>query len=296
MKILAVSDLHLPGKNDFNLFHALKDLPAEIDVLILAGDIASSNELLKPSLQRLEKMLDDSNITVKDRIFVPGNHEMYKEDEPQNPILKLLGLCKNDPCKNPGKAYDCLSSIVSDQGYHMLDEKPLIINNVAFVGSIGWYDYSFRQNTDLEVVVNGRITKLKDFKDADYTKKQAFHPGSQKKLVWPDKTGFDDKDFAQKCLDKLEEHLELVKDYEHIVVVLHTVPFKENLSHSNSPFIQFTTAYMGSERLGELIKRYDVSKVIHGHAHSGSGDYKVDGIDCHNVAFKGKLKIIDYTG
>ena len=81
MKIAAISDLHMPGKDDFILFHALKDLPTEIDVLILAGDIASSSELLKPSLQRLEKMLDDYNITVKHRVFVPGNHEYTIEKE-----------------------------------------------------------------------------------------------------------------------------------------------------------------------------------------------------------------------
>ncbi|MEA3429769.1 MAG: metallophosphoesterase [Nanoarchaeota archaeon] len=291
MKIVAVSDLHMPGKNDFNLFHALKDLPAEIDVLVLGGDIASSSELLSPSLQKLEKMLDDYNITVKHRVFVPGNHEIYKRKESQNPILKFLGFGKPDSVK----VYEGLASIVADHGYHMLDEKPLVIDGVAFVGNIGWYDYSFRNNTDLEVVVNGRLKKLKDFKDSDYASKKAQDPKSGKTFVWPDKNTFNDKEFTDQCLEKLEQDLEQVKDYKNIIVVMHNVPFKQNLSRSGSPFIQFTTAYMGSERFGELIRKYPVRTVIHGHAHSGSGDYKVDGVDCHNVAFKRKIKIIDYS-
>lgn len=79
-------------------------------------------------------------------------------------------------------------------------------------------------------------------------------------------------------LDQLTRYSEL----EKIIVLLHFAPIRETLHGELAELYPF----LGSTRLEEVIDRYDVSAVFHGHAHFGYWEGKTaKGIPVYNVAY-----------
>lgn len=76
------------------------------------------------------------------------------------------------------------------------------------------------------------------------------------------------KKFANESVQeslKLEKALHALHG-KRIVVVLHYAPIAETLAGEPPEIMPF----LGSSRLGETIDRFDVSAVVHGHAHHGA--------------------------
>jgi predicted phosphodiesterase len=114
MKIQVVSDLHL----EFGRIDKLYDemCAAEADVLVLAGDITSSDAVVED----INQIQEDSGKRV---IFVPGNHEYYRASR-----------------KSLDKEMKMLESI--NKKVHVLLEEDICLGGVCFIGSTGWWDGS----------------------------------------------------------------------------------------------------------------------------------------------------------
>src|SRR4051812_13304561 len=127
MRIAVTADLHWghnrPGDDATRLMLAhLHAAPP--DVLLLGGDLGTADHFA--ALLELFRDLPGTNA------LVPGNHDLWvSDDDPRGDSLfvyqqHLPGLC-------------------AAHGYHYLDHGPLILPDadLAIVGSINWYDYSW---------------------------------------------------------------------------------------------------------------------------------------------------------
>ena len=126
MKIGLVSDLHIDASpwNKALVPHLVGAVAAaELDVLVVAGDIAAH-------LVPLSETLNDFQLANLEchKLFVPGNHDIWAIETPD--------VTSEQKC-------DIISQICYECGFHPLMEKPFVTEKVAFCGTIGWYDYTF---------------------------------------------------------------------------------------------------------------------------------------------------------
>ncbi|GAG29245.1 unnamed protein product, partial [marine sediment metagenome] len=177
-----------------------------------------------------------------------------------------------------------LPAVCRGHGFHLLDSGPVLVGEVALVGSVGWYDYTFKDQT-LNIPLRFYEAKLAPGAAArreTYTHLVDGHGDLTPEMLeistyWMDgvrvRLPVSDIEFTERLVARLRTHLEEVKDSARtIVAVLHHLPFaelvKRNLGVGNW---QFANAFMGSERFGELL--LESPKVRHafcGHSHSPS--------------------------
>jgi Icc-related predicted phosphoesterase len=114
MKIQIVSDLHMEFGHIDKLYKEI--CSAEADVLILAGDISSSDAIVED----INRIQIDSGKRV---IFVPGNHEYYRSSR---------------------KTLDSEMMTLEDinPNIHVLMERDICIEGICFMGTTGWWDGS----------------------------------------------------------------------------------------------------------------------------------------------------------
>lgn len=100
------------------------------DVLICAGDVTPETNLLITALTSIKEEVESAFY-----VFVLGNHDVWFKE----------------PADHSGKASSSLDKyqrvipkICPEIGFIFLPGNPLAIDKVGFLGSIGWYDYSFR--------------------------------------------------------------------------------------------------------------------------------------------------------
>ena len=122
MKIGILSDIHV----DINF--TAKDVvtPAIckyaenkfLDMLIIAGDVASDYKLILSSLKQIER---ESGIPC---LYVPGNHDIWNEAYPDKTSWGIYELLK-------------------DYSHNIVDNPYEFNNDWVVIGDIGWYDFSF---------------------------------------------------------------------------------------------------------------------------------------------------------
>ncbi len=239
MLIAYTSDFHIDtSKENFQILEfvkqKLKKKPA--DVLIIAGDIGSYLRSIIETLSYLRE------IPAK-KIFVPGNHDIWKED----------GYSSNN------KYFELLVEICENNDFIPLWKTPVIINGIGFVGCMGWYDYTFG-NPEMH------------FTAKDYLRKEL--NGS----IWMDKYNvsffkdyvkIDDIQIVQMVYEKFILDCETIyPEVEKIIAVFHHPPFKEMLTYKGIEEWDYFTAFMGAEIFGDYIKNKDkIEIVISGHQH-----------------------------
>src|SRR5262245_10377630 len=94
------------------------------DVLILAGDIGAG--------ENFEKCLALFDDLACGKALIPGNHDIWVAD--------------NDARGDSLQVYrDYLPSVSAQHGFHYLDQGAFRVKeaDLALVGSINWYDYSW---------------------------------------------------------------------------------------------------------------------------------------------------------
>ncbi|HUT33071.1 MAG TPA: metallophosphoesterase [Planctomycetota bacterium] len=260
MRLIVTADLHY----EFAQYRDRVDaLAAEIcriggDVLVVAGDtFAHDISLLDHCLRLFDGFQGE-------KLLVAGNHDLWTRT---------------------GDSFDLYDRAIPEAaracGFHDLDAGPRVVGDVGFVGTIGWYDYSFR---DEALGVPTRFYEHKvapgfarhDWRFArlltitDDISPDGFRAGSR----WMDgemiRWGFDDRRFHQLTLDRLEAQLaEVEGGVRTIVAVTHHIPFAEMLKRKADPTWAFGNAFMGSLALGETLRRHDkVRHAVFGHSHA----------------------------
>ncbi|HTK05287.1 MAG TPA: metallophosphoesterase [Candidatus Eisenbacteria bacterium] len=248
MKMFFASDLHYGVDGEGNA--AVRSLAAHLrspgtaakeDVLILVGDIATNDDTLRACLALFSGF--------RGRKFaVAGNHDVWIEED-----------------LSSWTRYRRLSAIFRAAGFHPLEDEPVVIDGIGIAGSLGWYDYSFRDE-DLGIDMEAYRTKT---------------PPGQDFPCWNDahlvRWGMPDEDVTTWQAERLERHLASLEGCREKVLAIHHVPTKRLLFHPRClvPMgTRFANAFLGSERFGEIASLHGVSLVVNGHIHM-AGDARI---------------------
>ena len=234
MKIIITADIHYGvGQNQLIVKKLAKRIiSTKADVLIIIGDtFAFKSELLNEGLRLFANFKGD-------KLLVAGNHDLWTDDNNSLVIYNKI-----------------LPQIAKKNQFYLLDQEPFIRNQVGFVGSIGWYDYSFCDKT-LPI-------PKKYYLEKKWPGVIAYNDGQFVHL------GMCDINFTQKINRKLRLHLaQTSKNTEKIICFIHHVPFLELLRSNNTSADWFLTAFSGSEKTGNIIKSFPkVRYVFCGHTH-----------------------------
>ncbi len=205
------------------------------DTLCLCGDIGSSEDSLNTALKLFH------NFRGK-KCAVLGNHDIWVFDE-------------SDSLNQMRRSH----KIMENHGFHPLEEKPLFLTNFAIVGSMGWYDYSFKdENLGID--------------QSFYEDK--IYPNSRQ-IIWNDalyvKWNYSDAEAVEYFANKLSMHLNETQNAKQVIAIMHHVPLKKLLFHPRwlvPKSYRFTNAFLGSERFSHIFAKYKkVSNIFCGHAH-----------------------------
>ena len=165
----------------------------------------------------------------------------------------------------------------------------LVACTIPKVAVLGNHDYENGQEEEIKHTLRSAgVNLLEDeefiFEDVGFAGVKGFGGGFGKFMLG----SFGEKAmkaFVEEAVqeaEKLELSLSKVDHTEKKVVLMHYSPTPTTLTGEPLEIFPF----LGSSRLEEVIDRYEVSAVFHGHAHFGSLEGKTTkGIPVYNVAF-----------
>ena len=258
MRVLATADLHYNHHRSKRIAEELIDEmnracdESQIDAVLIVGDTAvADGDSLEQCLSRIR--------FAGEKIFVAGNHELWTRRANSYTIFR-----------------EELPRRIGALGWRWLEDDPFVSvdRRVAIVGSVGWYDYSFavpqlgvsRESYASKSVVNSSGDTIARWNDGKFVK---LHRS--------------DETFLEELLIKLQSQLERLRDVPRVLAAIHHVPFDELLPPKHGSQWDFARAYLGSRRIGELLRRYpNVSDVVCGHSHFGV-EATVGGIRAINI-------------
>jgi Icc-related predicted phosphoesterase len=256
MRILATADLHYNHGKSTRLADELIDRmnQMDFDVLLVIGDTATSDgDALERCLARFE--FDGP------KLFVAGNHELWTRGDDSYRLFK-----------------EELPRRVRDIGWQWLESDPFISDEVAIVGSIGWYDYSFAQEQlgiprrfYEQKVSPGGADQLNKFRhllevadDVPPHAREIFARWNDGQFV---KLHRNDEAFLDELLRDLSRQLESLPNRE-VIAAIHHLPFAQLLPPSHNAQWDFAKAYLGAAKMGDLLLQYpNVSTLLCGHSH-----------------------------
>ncbi|MCE9534414.1 MAG: metallophosphoesterase [Planctomycetes bacterium] len=167
------------------------------DVLILAGDIGAGEDFTRC----LDLFAPVSCL----KALVPGNHDIWvTSTDPRGDSLRLY--------------QQLLPELANERGFHYLDHGPLLLPEyqLALVGSMNWYDYSWaieelKQTTpDWAERLRAKRFIRGRHNDANYVR-------------WP----FTDESFTQEAVSTLVKHLDDgLAQMDQAIVVTHHPAFR----------------------------------------------------------------------
>lgn len=257
MRVLALSDLHLDYiriRNGLKLdeeryivkFLLEKLLNENIDIFVFAGDISAK-------LWEIELFFEVFKCFSGVKIFLPGNHDLWKERD----------IISSD------KYYKLLPELCRGYDFYYLPHGPLHVDDLTFVGTVGWYDYSLGDS---------------------YYDKLVFEKGEYRGIRWretywklisfvKDGRKLKNEEICDLMIMELEKNITFIPKNKNVVFITHFLPFEELLYMKN-----FFSAYLGSKKIGEIILRYGFEMVICGHEHR-NGIYGVKNIRVYKPTF-----------
>ncbi|MCZ6603406.1 MAG: metallophosphoesterase [Planctomycetota bacterium] len=239
MRIAITADLHWGSKEqgDASTRTLIRDLREEDpDVLILAGDIGSGRQ------ETIHQCLDLFSDFSARLLFVAGNHDIWTTDGDSEQIFR-----------------ETLPEIGKEHGFHYLEGCPVTIDGVGIAGTMGWYDYSLRDESlgiDLVHYERKYLRRVASWNDRRFVR-------------WR----FSDRELTDLLVEQLRSTLAALSgDAKEIVVVTHHLPFAELVvRYPEHRAWAFANAYLGSVRLGEVLLEFP--RVRHhfcGHSHARS--------------------------
>jgi Icc-related predicted phosphoesterase len=260
MRILITADLH------YNITRSRR--PAEqlarricdtrADALVLLGDTAGREP--GPFLEALGLFERFAGL----KLLVPGNHCLW---------------CR--PGENSLQRYhQNLVDWAGRKGFAVLDHAPQMIDGVGLVGSIGWYDYSYRDES-LAIplafyehkLTPGAAAWMGQTELVESHSDQLEDHHMEMGMRWRDgqfvKLPFSDQEFTEQLARRLENQLRwLARQVDRIVVFTHHLPFAQLVPPDRPPRFAFAAAFLGSDRIGQAIRTCSkVTDVYCGHSH-----------------------------
>src|SRR4051812_43339529 len=272
MRLLATADLHYNhAKSRQSADELIDRINAEqFDVLLLAGDTAAADG------DALEQCLSRFTFSGP-RLFVAGNHELWTQGDDSYRLFR-----------------EDLPRRVRALGWHWLPDEPFRSGDVAVVGSIGWYDYSMSQESlgiprrFYERKVSPGVAERSEEYRHLFEAADDLGPVAREVVArWNDgrfvKLGRSDGAFVDELLDQLRGQLESVREARTVIAAVHHLPFRELLPPAHNIQWDFAKAYLGSERIGELLLEFpNVKHLLCGHSHFPAHS-RVGHIDAINI-------------
>jgi predicted phosphohydrolase len=199
------------------------------DVLVLAGDLGSGVHFA-PCLELFADLPSR-------KALVPGNHDVWVPTDAPFDSLHLYEVV--------------LPEAAGAHGFHYLDNGPLVLPeaNLALVGSMNWYDYSWAVEdlrrhfpADEYRLCSKRFTRGQH-NDAHFVR-------------WP----LDDAGFTARAAAALERHLaEALAQVQKAIVVTHHPPFRgisfPGTGRTDNVDLLLWSAFGGNARVEELLTR-----------------------------------------
>lgn len=260
VRILATSDLHY---NVARSKEGVRELAEQSvrrggDVLVIAGDVAGADP--DEFAEALE--LFDAFRGVK--VLVAGNHDLWVAAG-QDSYVKWSRH---------------LPELAQRYGFRMLDHGEIFVDGVAFVGNVGWYDYSFRLESlkvplrfyeaktgpghaaavpQLSFLVQGRD----DLQDRHYEITTAWRDGRCVKLP------VSDPQFTEELVGRLSGQLDRAgREAKTIVAVLHHLPRRDLVRYRGDVSWDFAAAFLGSQRFYDVLRQCPTLRLcLSGHSH-----------------------------
>lgn len=279
MKIAAISDLHYDetifgnkkviDKQPFNFFNP------DADILLILGDVCNGTKSLKEILNKFSGFNGP-------KAYLPGNHELWIENGEDS--IKLYK--------------DEIYKIAKENGFHYLPSAPIYLGGYAFVGDIGWCDFSFRipVPNGVKIISDKEFNTKSNLEESDYEKgvityrENGHFIVSVSDCVTKTSHNLKCKEFTNKVVENIKRLVSDVPDSKKIILLNHFIPSRKVMIEPHF----FNSAYNGSVKLEEILENPKIITSIFGHQHRPA-DYYIDGKEYHNVSFsaeKPEIKII----
>lgn len=277
MRILVTADLHYNHGKSRQLADDLIDQMnrVEADVLLVIGDTAAFDG---PALETCLQRFSFSG----PRLFVAGNHELWTHGADSYANFRVH-----------------LPARIRAMGWRWLQTDPFIADDIAIIGSVGWYDYSLASEM---LGIPRRFYEAKispGIADHDETfahlRGDDVPPHARDIIArWNDgkfvKLHRTDEQFLDELLNEMESQLEALRHSRRIIAAIHHLPFPELLPPSRMGQLEFARAYLGSARIGQTLLRYpNVSHVLCGHSHFPARA-RVGAVDALNIGSGYRMK------
>lgn len=278
-RIALTADLHWGSHaaGDSATLALVEQLRAEPpDVLILAGDVGA-DECFGPCLELF------GELPTAHKLVVPGNHDIWvRTDDARGDSWQVYT--------------QHLPRLCQQQQFHYLDSAPLILpeHDLAIVGTMNWYDYSW---TMLQLAQTGR---------ADWQERLSrkwFTRGSHNDarfVRWP----LSDADATERIVGTFADHLHQALDAVGRLIVVTHHPAVRDVSFPIPDQPSFDDllweAFAGNAAMQTLLgQRADhIDHIFSGHTHRArSANWQ--GIDCHNIGgdyHSKRLLTLDWPG
>jgi hypothetical protein len=207
------------------------------------------------------------------KALVPGNHDLWVGPDEPSDSLQLYR--------------EGLPRISAEHGFHYLDQGPLILPeaDLALVGSINWYDYSWSIDALREHYPN----------ELDRLQTKRFTRGRHNDvnfIRWP----LDDARFTREVVAALERHLEvaLARVGRVIVITHHPTYYSLSFPWSEPPTSLdglLWDAFGGNRALEEVLTRHAgrIAFAFCGHTHRANMN-TWQGIHGYNVGADYSIK------
>lgn len=266
MRIAFTSDLHadITAENQKLLPYLAEEFRRlEPDAVVLAGDIANNLSGWKGALMHF------NDISVP-KFIIPGNHDVWLESK------RALKKGQDSAWKYHSALPDCAREF----GFHYLPGQPVVLGDVGFAGSLGWYDYTLRDRR-LDAVLSQFNYERGEFAEGSWNDiRNAAWLRDPHAVDWRRRRArIGDIEICKSMRDELgRDLLRIVGQVSKIVVAVHTVPIERALERCDVP--DPFDAYEGSMEMGALLKEFASLRrlvVICGHRHRPL-DIEEDGI------------------
>ena len=270
MNILLTADLHLLRATQEHTLSVLASWVREFrpEVLAVAGDVASASRASE-ALSALRGIFPDGMLAV-----CLGNHDFWLHEDARQACASLDQVV--DEFWAPAAAQNDAV---------LLDRMNLELPGLCLAGAYGHYDLGFA----LPNLAYGEVK----ISTADYLRG---HCPAVSTLRWrdfelmPANAGDALHRLAAQEVIRLEQRL-LASRTNPVLVVTHTAPFPELLGIPDLPAgitpppRAFFRAYLGNQRMGEMLRRYAhrLCGVVCGHTHRPAGPVDINGVPGINV-------------